>query len=351
MAVPDDVRDRYMPLRTVAAGALVCALLLLMSVAEAGAGAKVWRDVTVVSITGWRYSHVDIELLEDGKQIVMISEDGGRKTTSLSNIRMVLDERGKDITANIFNAADADSASLEGGLLPVRSPGEYDAPGSVPHPTPLTVRPETARQDRVRVSGNRFRVGLSGGVGYGWSMGEWFEGLTSGAAFEAAGRITITNHVMFGVQYRYQRLGVESEWERLYICDDYMMDCILVNLDWDVHLSEFFVSIGVYSEPSGLRTPIGYAEFGIGTIAHSLDVTASAGDVSDSADDSTTELAFLWTAGVIFPLNRTFGINLEGTMRATGSGDILGSYYSYYDSGSTGIVLGLRFGVMVMLGD
>src|SRR3989339_817531 len=74
---------------------LSCAFALA---AAGSASAMIWSDVTVVTVAGWEYRHVSVEVLPDGQSLDMIDESGARKAITSANVRVILDARGKDIT-------------------------------------------------------------------------------------------------------------------------------------------------------------------------------------------------------------------------------------------------------------
>lgn len=66
----------------------------------------IWKDVTVFSATGLEYRNIDIEIGASGKEIVIIKEDNSQNKMRISNIKLILDSNGKDITAQILDIAE-----------------------------------------------------------------------------------------------------------------------------------------------------------------------------------------------------------------------------------------------------
>ncbi len=340
-------------------GILIAAAICL-SVARAHA--EVWKNVTVISATGWKYVDVTVENVAGDSAIVIVSDDGARERASFSNIRVIRDQRGKDITALVLSysaessegAAAYDSASIGQALAPA-SAASAIAP-QAPDESRISRRPRESRREEV-FYGKRFKVMFAGGAGYSVPLGEWFEGMTSGFAGEAVVRLAVADNFYLGFSYKRQWLGIEKSYEELCFYDDYYnVQCIPV--EWDIHLDEFYLAFGWMSPVSSYRTPFAYAEVGMGLVKHAITLSASVEDETASAETDETKFGMLLDAGVIFPFSDRIGLNVEADMRVTGefSAEELSGGYSSYDpystsySGSKGVLLGFRIGIVAMLG-
>ena len=338
------------------AGILVIAAICL-SVSRAHA--EVWKNVTVISATGWKYVDVTVENVAGDSAIVIVSDDGARERASFSNIRVIRDQRGKDITALVLSysaessegATAYDGASIGQGLPPV-SAASAIAP-QAPDESRISRRPRESRREKEAFYGKRFNVMLAGGAGYGIPLGEWFEGMTAGFGGGAALRLAVADNFYIGFSYKRQWLGIEKSYEILCFYDEYYIDYQCIPVEWDIHLDEFYLAFGWMSPVSSYRTPFAYAEVGMGFVKHAITLSASVEDETASSETDETKFGMLFDAGVIFPFSDRIGLNVEADMRLTGEFD---SSYNTYDpygtnySGNNGFLLGFKIGLVAMLG-
>jgi len=309
---------------------LLC-LLVIFCVQPQLAGAGTWNNVTLKTTGGWTYEDVTVEYSSRGQVAKIVRADGSHKTVTRSNIRLITDSRGKDITRLVLSQEDDPAASADTLESPVSAPFEQDEPP----PRPVTAAgsaDQTARGKPILkdplIFGNRFRFSIAGGIGYGTSAGDWFEGLTSGVAFHLAGRVVVGDNVYLGLSYRYQDLGLESQFQQI---DG-------VNLE--VNLGETFVLIGWISQPTKPSTPFVFSEAGIGAVNHRFKGTLEG--TSASASTNEVELGLYWGAGLLFPISKGVGVQFDGNMRLTGSGDS--------NTSSSGFLFGISGGLVLMLG-
>jgi len=292
--------------------------------------AETFENVKLVTLTGWEYVNVTIQTVEGEPHVVVISEEGGQKKISRSNIRLILDQAGKDITAAVLGRV-APAPELQDGTVRQTPSG--------------TSVPDYRSGNRSGyLYGPRYRVALSCGLGYGLTMGQWFEGLTSGLAFDFTGRIALTENVYFGLTYRYQNLGVEDEWSYVDLYDDYGVWLGTVEVEWDVHLSEVYGLVGFMTESKGLTKPFGFGEMGFGAIGHSMSVKA-AGVPGAGSSTNESKFGMLLVSGGVFPLSKTVGLCLQADMRLTGSGSEYGE-----GTGTSGVLMGIDASLILLLG-
>lgn len=345
--VPDVVRK---PLVPALCTPLLWLLLMLGPSLFGTAMAAVWEDVTVVTLGGWEYRGVSLDVSSDSTFVELIDAGGGRKRLTNSNIRLVLDARGKDITAAVLageappihTSDTADSSQVAEPMERIRTgPPVPATSGAGPH--------AAARSSSgIRAQGLRFRAMLTGGLGYGVPTGDWFEGMTSGLAIDFTGRIAVSSALYLGLAYKHQKLGVDEDYEGAMTLYDYYGSPYTVWIDMDVHLTEVYGLMGFYSDPMRDTQPFGYFEVGLGSIAHKVEATVSYEGMSESGDSSESKFGLLLAGGGTLPLNPTVGLTLEGSMRLTGSGD--SNPYDYSDTGTSGFLFGIRFGATLLLG-
>lgn len=313
------------------------------------AHANTWENVTVVNTMGWEYPNVSVEIVPGESFLILINADGARKKISFSSIRVILDERGKDITGMVLAGKQQTRPAASGNESP---PTEQPSPPPYPAPQPQmfaapAAPPAEMRHSRARFYGPRYRVMLTGDVGYGFPTGDWFQGFTSG--FEGGGtiRIAVSDDYYLGFGYMRQWLGVDDELKQMVLYDDYG-NPYFVSLDWNVHLDEYMFIFGWMSSPSDLTTPFAYADAGLGAITHVMNVTATLEGQGIPVGTSETKFGMVLTVGGTFPLSKVVGLNLEGDMRLTGSGSTT-DYYTDTQS-SDGFLFGFRIGLAVLLG-
>lgn len=242
------------------------------------------------------------------------------KGASWENGGVILDSPGNDTTAQVLAIGESRGSS----------PAQPDTSAATPERT-------------MRGYGPRFRGLLTLGGGYGIAGGDWYEGFTSGVAFDLGARFAVSDYVYVGFSYRYQKLGVESYLENLEIFDG--VDFVSVEVDWDVHVSETFFIVGFMTDPLTDSTPLGYLEVGIGAMNHVIEATASTQDLgSVPVNDDEMEYGLLVGGGGIFPFSKTVGVNVDGIMRTVRAGGGDG-----YES-SLGVIFGVRAGIAFLLG-
>ena len=310
--------------RIILLGLFLLTVICSIPTTQINADTTIWKNVTVFSASGLEYWNIDIEIAASGKEIVLIKDDNSQQKMRISNIKLIMDSQGKDITAQILDIAE-NSQKLN------------------------TAQEMGIESDESNVK-KRFGFGLSGGIGYSWTAFDWFEGITSGTAFAIDMKYLVNRRGIIGVQYRYQNLGVDNDLEGEFnVCDD-NFNCMLVNVDWNVHLSEYFLYFGSITEPKTLRKPIGYFLIGMGLIDHAMEITVSDDNSSETVNDDTIKFAMLYAGGIIVPLNRRLGVKLEADLRMTGD-----NYYPFAsllaDEGtSLGLLFGLELGIIYMIG-
>ena len=180
----------------------------------------------------------------------------------------------------------------------------------------------------------RYRFAITIGGGYSSSSGDWFEGLTSGGTFNFGCRFALSNNLSIGMLYKYQELGVGSEYDFSWV-------------DWDVHLQEIYFMVGFNSKPSTYTGPFAFWDFGLGSVGHSITARSTIGYESITLDES--KFGLITSAGCIIPFDKWIGIQIDANLRITGEGDT--SRYDYYDNSSTGLLLGFGINLIALLGE
>jgi hypothetical protein len=328
----------------------ICLVALYLSIVIPVSNAETWSRVKVVTLTGWEYQNVTVETVPNQPFIVIINPDGATKQLSRSNIALILDESGKDITAMVLaNLSGAKAAPDDTTAVSTSTSSGHGSPE-----LPLRRSSKDYRTIRRRppglIYGPRYRLAMSGGGGYSFATGDWFSGLNNGLSFNACGRLALTECFYIGVSYRYQRLGVDRNLEESYIVvyDEYGYPVGTLSVDFDVYLNETYFLVGFMTEPATYTSPLAFLEIGLGGIDHNIKATVSDGTEAASASMDETKFGLLMTVGGVFPFNKTLGLCLEGNMRITGQGD--SNPYDYYDQGSSGVLFGVGISLVMMVG-
>ena len=311
------------------------------------ARAETWSNVTVVTLTGWEYANVTVESVSNDPSIVIINADGGRKKLSRSNVSVILDQKGKDITGSVLGGAATSGRPADNTVT--ESPAQIPARPEIGEPSkPSPSHFRQRRGDRDLLFEPRFRVSFSGGPGYSFATGEWFEGMSDGPAFNVTGRVALGRIYFLGATYRYQTVGVDPGWEGNFILYDDYGNPITVSVDFDIHFHEIFVVFGMMTEPATYTTPIGFFDIGLGSVGHSITVTATDGRDVESGGLDESKFGMIMTGGGIFPLSRSLGISLEANVRLTGQGNP--APYEYNETGSSGALIGAAVNLVLFLG-
>lgn len=247
---------------------------------------------------------------------------------------------------NIVVAYDAAATDR---LLPQFPPPSLSA-SMAPITKRTQERPRRSYRRQELSYGPRFKAMFSGGVGYGFATGEWFEGITSGFAAEGAVRLGLSRDFFLGFSYKHQWLGVEDSYKELCFYDEYSeYEC--VPFDWDVELNEYYFIFGWITPVLTYESPFAYVEMGIGGVEHDMSLGASVGDEYASAETDVTKFGMLFAVGGVFPVGRDIGLNVEADMRLTGEGDERDSCEPCGDyAGSTGFLFGFKVGLVAMFG-
>ncbi|HUU45918.1 MAG TPA: hypothetical protein VM118_09310, partial [Acidobacteriota bacterium] len=190
--------------------------------------------------------NVSVESVPSEPYIVMVNQDGGRKQFSRSNIRMVLDQQGADISNLVLHPTGGDSSSPADSLSrAVVSPPNDFKPDKTTEKSKVGDRGYSNRPEYL-LYGSRFRFALSGGVGYGAATGDWFEGFNSGLAWGLAGRLALTDYIFIGLSYRHQKLELDSELQ------------VGPSARFDFDLNEAYFLIGFMTRATDYNDAIGF---------------------------------------------------------------------------------------------
>jgi hypothetical protein len=178
-----------------------------------------------------------------------------------------------------------------------------------------------------------FDATVGGGLGYGFSLGDFYSGLESGVLYFGEIRIAVSpkSYIKFG----YRKTNIYQDVQSVSDTDGTYLGT--VDLSVDVHT--YFASLGWLSMPDKKTNSRVYAEMGAGYGNHVS--TASVGSVSIS--DDTGKLMLIGQLGVLAPINNgPVGLEVGGSfMWKTSTGHVGEGW---------GAILGVHVGLVLMIG-
>lgn len=198
-----------------------------------------------------------------------------------------------------------------------------------------------------RAADQRFRVALSGQLGYADAQGDWFDGFTSGPSVGLTGRCAMRPKWFLGTTVSRQQLGVEPRLNQpLLLGVDAEGHAQYADVAWDVTLDEVYGLVGTTSQPRSDRWPFLFVEAGLGAAQHRLQVALRYAGAEASETTRITKLAVLLGTGCTLPLSRHLGFELAARMRVTGT--LAGTDEA--DVGNVGALWSAHLGCVVLLG-
>ena len=281
---------------TVSRALIVITLLVGSLLFPESIAADTWLEVSDVINGGYEYLNVRIDYDPDlpDKGLLLTRDEGSTINVAVSDIFMIVDKSGKKITELVLRTTDAEpyqeyqpkerstestDASELKAMIDSRSRSKKGSP-------------------EYGIYESRFRLAVSGGVGYGAVAGDWFEGLTNGMDLNGNVRLMVFDDYYMGFGFRRQELGVDNDLLGTYMVCDEFYNCFYMDvLEMNVHLNEYSFVVGRITRPYTLRSPVGFIEIGFGGITHVFDITVSDGDDTINEDSSETKFAMFMAGG------------------------------------------------------
>jgi hypothetical protein len=293
------------------------ALLLILTLVTAAAAEVVvpvqWEHVTLETWDGWVYHDVRVEPAETAGYLLITRDDGSQRLMAYEEVRSLVSAAGTDLTS----AALPDDALL----FQPDSPPEFARP-----------RPQHDQHPQLERWQPRFRAALSGGIGWGFSLGDWYSGLEDGVAFHGQVRVTLVPELYFTALVRDQALDVTG------LMPNYPGGYQV--FDGTAAVSQFGLGLGVMLPRGWYRDVVPYFECLLAGASHGLtyDERGDIGDYEEELNDD--QLAGMIQFGALVPVSRAFALDAQAHWMFTGA--------SEWASGS---VLGFSLGICVMLAD
>ncbi len=188
---------------------------------------------------------------------------------------------------------------------------------------------------RASESPRRYWVLVDAGIGASATAGSWFESYTQGRSWQAGVRLAANSHTTLGLRHRRQWLGIA---DRFTTRSDAPQE----------RVEEWFLVLGLTSAPRSERTPQWSVQIGIGSISGILvGLREPSFPFMPTLISEVDRLALRTGAGVVVPLGRRLGIEIEGNLRVVGQGV---SDPQDPSSTATGMLFGLDLRALWMIG-
>ncbi len=193
-------------------------------------------------------------------------------------------------------------------------------------------RPQHDRPPQLERWQPRFRLALSGGVGWGTSLGDWYSGLEGGFSFSGQVRVALLPELYFTALVRDQDLDVAGYMP--YYPGGYQV------FDGTGTVSQFGVGVGVMLPRGWYRDIVPYFECLLAGASHDL-AYDERGDIGDYVEElNDDQLAGILQFGALVPFSRAFALDAQAHWMFTGESEW-----------ANGSILGLSVGICVMLAD
>jgi hypothetical protein len=294
----------------------LCCLLLVFLAAGASAGIDLpaqWAHVTLETWDGWLYYDVTVEPAAAAGYLLITRGDGSQRLVAYEEVRALTSAEGTDLTS----AAIPDDALL----FEPPSPPEF-----------ARSRPHHDRPPQLERWQPRFRVALSGGVGWGTSLGDWFAGLEDGFSYSGQVRVALMPELYFTALVRNQDLDVVGYMPNY--PGGYQV------FDGTGTVRQFGVGVGAMLPRGWYRDLAPYFECLLAGASHDLayDERGDIGDYVETLNDD--QIAGILQFGTLVPVSRALALDVQAHWMFTGASGWAG-----------GSVLGLSVGACVMLAD
>jgi hypothetical protein len=272
-----------------------------------------WDHVTLETWDGWLYYDVTVKPAETAGYLLITRGDGSQRLMAYEEVRSLVSAEGTDLT----NAALPEDALL----FQPQAPPEF-----------AQARPHHDRPPQLGPWQPRFRLALSGGVGWGTSLGDWFSGLEGGVAFSGQVRVALMSQLYFTALVRDQDLDVVGYMPNY--PGGYQV------FDGTGTVRQFGVGVGAMLPRSYFRDIVPYFECLLAGASHGL-AYDERGDIGDYVEElNDDQLAGILQFGALVPVSRAFALDAQANWMFTGA-----------SGWANGSVLGLSVGVCVMLAD
>jgi hypothetical protein len=285
----------------------------------------------------------DVEYTIDNTyKVITIRGEGTDLTVSFTQIKLILDSSGKDVTEDCLGSYYR-SAGQPPSVTELSLP-ESDQPGMAPIPTstsPTTSRPR-----------HPFQIGIRLGANYSFPDNEWYGGTRSGIGFEGDFLVTVDRRV--ALRASISKSGTRHDIDELFGNIPVLSD----DLNWQVW--RYLLSVQYYNWPRW-RTDgrvMYFVYSGIGAVSHKLtgsaivfDPTTDAYYLFEGTGETSTKFATSLGGGLVAMATNTLGFEFAAELDIVfvGTADNQNTYYygSPLDAATAGL-FDLKFGVVLL---
>jgi hypothetical protein len=294
---------------------LVCAAVVTLG---AAARADVvmpdqWEHVTLETWDGWLYYDLTVKPDQSAGYLLITRGDGSQRLMVFEEVRAIKSAEGTDLTSAVLPAGAL--------LFQPEAPPEF-ARSRVQHDRP------------PQLDGwqPRFRLAVSGGAGWGRSLGDWFSGLEAGFSYGGQIRAALMPELYITALVRNQALDVTG------YLPNYPGGYQVFAGTGTVR--QFGLGVGTMLPRGWYREVVPYFECLLAGVSHDL-AYDERGDIGDYVEElNDDQLAGIVQFGAPVPVSRTFALDAQAHWMFTGAKGWAG-----------GSVLGLSVGICVMLAD
>ncbi len=221
-------------------------------------------------------------------KVISIESTQGKRTVSFTEIAVILDTGGKDVTADCLGRY----------FRPSRSATQGEESFSE-EPLPMGYRKHP------------FSVGFGGGLNYSFPGGDWYEGTRSGLGFRGYLLITVARKI--ALRGTISKAGVRHDPDELFAGGLVLQD----ELSWSVW--RYFMSVQYCNWPhwrTGGKVMY-YVYTGLGAVSHKLSGSAVVAEYGSQdvwlisgTDAAETKFATTFGVGLVAMVSKSVGLEL-----------------------------------------
>jgi hypothetical protein len=272
-----------------------------------------WEHATLETWDGWLYYDVTVKPAETAGYLLIKRGDGSQRLMAFEEVRAIQSAEGTDLTSAILPA--------DARLFQPEAPPEF-----------ARLRVQHDQPPQLDGWQPRFRLALSGGAGWGLSLGDWFSGLGGGFSYGGQIRVALMPELYFTALVRNQSLGVTG------YMPNYPGGYQVFTGTGTVR--QFGVGVGTMLPRGWFREVVPYFECLLAGASHDL-AYDERGDIGAYVEElNNDQLAGIVQFGALVPVSRTFALDMQAHWMFTGA-----------KGWANGSVLGLSVGICVMLAD
>jgi hypothetical protein len=284
----------------------------------------------------------DVEYTVDNTyKVITITGEGSDRTVSFTQIRLILDASGQDVTEDCLGSY----------YRPAGQPSSTkDLTTTVPQ-AGMTPVPASAAPTEVRPR-HPFKAGFRLGSNYSFPMGGWYEGTRSGIGFEGDFLVTVGRRTAL-------RASISKSGARHDI-DELLGGWMVLQDDLSWKVWRYFLSVQYYNWPRWRKNGrmMYFLYSGIGAVSHQLTGTAvgydppsDLGYYLEGNGETFTKFATNFGGGLTAMVTQTLGFEFAAEMDMVFVGSTNTTEHDYYGAPAdvvTALFFDLKFGVVLL---